>query len=112
MLVDCRIDKLIRHYNRGMKTYQHSTVTAAIDVSFAVDKMDYGTLKVPVGTAVERFKDADHSWSDWFVTNPQSLPDNGRIYINGRLSAFYMHDAKYRGVRIPNANVKQIKETV
>jgi hypothetical protein len=95
-----------------MKTYQHSTVATAIDVSFAVDSLDYGTIKVPEGTLVERFKDADHSWSDWFVTFPERLPDNGRIYINGRLSAFFMHDAKYRGVRIPNANVKQIKESI
>lgn len=86
---------------------QTSTVRTAIEVSFAVSPLDYGTITVPVGTVVERHYDERGKWSDWFVKNPMPLcPDNFKI--NGEVpeGGFFMHDAKYYGISIPNANVE------
>jgi hypothetical protein len=82
-----------------------SNVRIAIEVSFAVGHMDYGTLSVPEGTPVER-RFVNEKWSEWFITNPKVLcPDSFKI--NGEVSenGFFMHDAKFYGITIPHANV-------
>lgn len=86
------------------KTTEVSTVRVAVEVSFQVGKMDYGTILVPAGTQVMRHVQNGKP-SDWFVKNPSQLPDNGRILINGKHSSFFVHDATHYGISIPNANV-------
>lgn len=100
------------------KTTEVSTVRVAVEVSFQVGKMDYGTILVPAGTPVFRhiIKSKDAAWkpettktSDWFVQNPSLLPDNGRILINGKHSSFFVQDATHYGITVPNANVCPVK---
>ncbi len=82
-----------------------STVKTAIEVSFAVGSLHYGTITVPVGTVVERNKDCG-VWSDWFVKYPKELcPDTFKIDGEVPDGGLFMHDAKYYGISIPNANV-------
>ena len=88
-------------------TTQTSTVRTAIEVSFAVGTLDYGTITVPVGTVVERHYDERGMWSDWFVSYPTKLcPDSYKI--NGEVPehGLFMHDAIHYGITIPNANVE------
>jgi hypothetical protein len=90
-----------------------STVKVAIEVSFAVGKSDYGTINVPVGTKVHRFKDVrtlgngqkSEKWSDWFVQNPSNLSDSGRLQFNGWSNEWFIMDATNYGISIPAANV-------
>lgn len=84
---------------------QDSITTIDTEVSFSVGKSDYGTIMVPKGTKVFRHR-VGGIWSDWFVTNPGNLPDNGRLLFNGKHSDFFIHDAVHYGISLPNANVK------
>jgi hypothetical protein len=83
-----------------------SSVRIAIEVSFAVGKLDYGTITVPVGTEVQRHYDERGKWSDWFIKNPKALcPDTFKINDEVPENGFFMHDAEHYGISIPHANV-------
>lgn len=84
---------------------ESSTVRTAIEVSFEVGNIHYGTLTVPVGTMVERHK-TNGKWSDWFVKYPKFLcPDSYKIDGEVPEGGFFMHDATYYGITIPHVNV-------
>ena len=91
------------------ETIQHSQVRVAVNVSFQVGRMDYGTVHIPVGTSVFR-KIVDGKISDWWVADPAPFcPDafkhNGKVDPDG----MFMHDATYYGISVPDANVQDGK---
>ena len=98
-------------YNKRIT--ETSAVRVAIAVSFSVGTADYGTINVPAGTLVQRFRDVVTNnagydmgkWSDWFVQNPGNLPDNGRLLFNGKHNEMFIRDAVNYGISIPPQNV-------
>jgi len=66
--------------------------------------MRYGTVCVPIGAEVERFKEGGVI-SDWFLVNPGKYCPESAMF-DGKPSHGYMWDATYRGIRLPYANVK------
>jgi hypothetical protein len=94
-----------------MYNKEHSTVRVAIDVSFQVGNMNYGTITVPKGTKVFRHH-VDGKISDWFIEHDDMVKLCPKNFIHeGKISQFYLHDASHYGITVPNANVGKIVET-
>jgi hypothetical protein len=88
-------------------------VRVAIDVSFAAANCDYGTVHIPVGTDVEQVIATTTSHvsgrtsenkSEWFVRFPEKVAPAQAI-INGKPMHMFLHDAKYRGITVPESNI-------
>lgn len=93
----------------------NSTVRVACEVSFTASDTNYGTINVPVGTPVEQIIDIRKSHitgqtleskSGWFVKFPNTVCPP-RYTINGEPGHMFLHDAKYSGIRVPDANVNK-----
>lgn len=93
----------------------YSTVKTAIEVSFSVGggTTNYGMIPIPVGTEVEMHVNSHQSeatgrtivnQSGWFVRFPEKVCPP-QYTINGEPGHMFMHDAKYSGIRVPDANV-------
>jgi len=70
--------------------------------------MDYGTIAVPVGAKVFRYTFSNGKVSDWFLDDEDFVKLCPKEYIyDGKPSDFFIHDATFYGITLPNANVKK-----
>lgn len=91
-----------------MKTkYQYSQTSTEYEVHFKVHGMDYGIIKIPVGTKVHRkqvikktLSGTSCVTSNWWVDNYAELCPKNFIF-DGKPSDFFLHDARHSGIPIP-----------